>query len=135
VRTRIGLILTIAILGNFVFMQKADARVCRGAPQSWHSMIDAMGGWQTRQLQNVYRAEGLGCYVGDHGSSFGPFQFHYGGGMGDVFTRQTGLNARNSKTVPAQITFMRRWGSAHGGFSSSIWHGLRHRRGFHHWRH
>jgi len=120
--------------------QEASAR-CHVMDTSRTTIIKQIGGGQTRQLLKIYRAEGFNCYIGNHGSSFGPFQLHYGGrhnigagnrsaGMGDVFTRQTGLNARDPHTVPAQIRFMRRWGLAHGGFSSSIWHGLyrRHRR-------
>src|SRR6266498_4517442 len=48
--------------------------------------------------------EGRSNYTGDKGSSFGPFQLHYGnvapggnavGGLGDEFTKQTGLDARD----------------------------------------
>lgn len=62
----------------------------------------------------VYRSEGAGAYVGDNGSSFGPFQLHYGNvagggnavaGLGDEFTRRTGLDARDPKTVNQQIDF------------------------------
>jgi hypothetical protein len=50
---------------------------------------------------------------GDKGSSFGPFQLHYGGiakgmsnpGLGDAFTRQTGLDARDPSTWPQQVKF------------------------------
>lgn len=50
---------------------------------------------------------------GDGGSSFGPFQLHYGGinpqmphgGLGDEFTKKTGLDARNSSTWKQQIDF------------------------------
>jgi hypothetical protein len=50
---------------------------------------------------------------GDGGSSFGPFQLHYGGvakgmearGLGDVFTERTGLNARDPSTWPQQVRF------------------------------
>jgi len=50
---------------------------------------------------------------GDEGSSFGPFQFHYAGispnmpnaGMGDDFTKATGLDARDSSTWPQQVDF------------------------------
>ena len=58
--------------------------------------------------------EGLRSYVGDSNSSFGPFQLHYGGiapgklavpGMGDDFTRMTGLDARDPATVKQQVGF------------------------------
>lgn len=50
---------------------------------------------------------------GDGNSSFGPFQLHYGGinpqmphgGLGDEFTKKTGLDARNSSTWKQQIDF------------------------------
>jgi hypothetical protein len=50
------------------------------------------------------------------GSSFGPFQLHYGGmvpgiprlnhpGLGDEFTAETGLNASDPSTWQAQVGF------------------------------
>lgn len=50
---------------------------------------------------------------GDGGSSFGPFQLHYGGinpsmshpGLGDDFTKSTGLNAKDPKTWKQQVDF------------------------------
>ena len=77
----------------------------------------------------VARSEGLGIYTGDQGSSFGPFQLHYGGvaqggnkvgGLGDVFTQKTGLDARDPRTVPQQVGFaldqakQGGWGPWHG---------------------
>lgn len=51
---------------------------------------------------------------GDEGSSFGPYQLHYAGmsrsmpnaGMGDDFTRTTGLDARDPSTWKAQTDFV-----------------------------
>lgn len=80
----------------------------------------------------VARNEGLYNYVGDRGSSFGPYQLHYGGvagggmavsGLGDEFTQKTGLDARDSSTWKQQIDFAldkarkSGWGAWHG------WHG------------
>lgn len=77
----------------------------------------------------VARNEGLYGYVGDQGSSFGPFQLHYGnvasggnrvGGLGDVFTQRTGLNARDPRTWQQQVDFSldeaakSGWGAWHG---------------------
>lgn len=77
----------------------------------------------------VARSEGLNTYTGDAGSSFGPFQLHYGGvasggnsvsGLGDDFTRDTGLDARDPSTVRQQLEwtagYVRRhgWGAFHG---------------------
>lgn len=50
---------------------------------------------------------------GDGGSSFGPFQLHYGGinpsmphpGMGDDFTKATGLSAKDPNTWHQQVDF------------------------------
>jgi hypothetical protein len=62
----------------------------------------------------VAKSEGLNKYVGDDGSSFGPYQLHYGGiakggnsvpGMGDDFTKATGRDARDPQTVKPQIDF------------------------------
>ena len=77
----------------------------------------------------VARSEGLNKYVGDDNSSFGPYQLHYGGvakggnavaGLGDEFTKQTGLDARDPKTVKQQIDFALDRAKS-GGWSP--WHG------------
>lgn len=77
----------------------------------------------------VARSEGLNKYVGDQGSSFGPYQLHYGnvakggnsvGGLGDKFTKQTGLNANDPSTVRQQIDFALDE-AAKGGWTP--WHG------------
>lgn len=96
-----------------------------GGRGQYAGMIRSLGGAYASDLLKIYGTEGASGYVGDHGTSFGPFQFHYGGGIGDIFTRETGLDARNPATVGAQIEFMKRWGAKHGGYSSDIWHGLR----------
>jgi len=137
------MILSVLALMLILAPLKSEASTCHAHTQSWHQTILNLGGVEAGALLRIYAVEGLNCYVGDHGRSFGPFQLRYPG-MGSIFTRQTGLNARNPHTVPAQIAFMRRWGSSHGGFSSSIWHGLRHHtlhsvhrhhHHRHHWRH
>jgi len=78
----------------------------------------------------VARTEGLGAdYAGDAGSSFGPFQLHYGGiakggnsvpGLGEEFTKATGLHASDPRTVPAQVDFVLDYARSHGW---SSWHG------------
>ncbi|ACK51692.1 hypothetical protein Msil_2773 [Methylocella silvestris BL2] len=85
----------------------------------------------------VARSEGLGAsaYAGDDNSSFGPFQLHYGGvapggnatpGMGDEFTKATGLDARNPSTWKAQTDFAldnaakKGWGAWHGARAAGI---------------
>lgn len=70
----------------------------------------------------VARREGLGNYAGDDNSSFGPYQLHYGStsgqyphsGLGDAFTKATGLDARDPATVKRQIDFAMQWASQHG---------------------
>jgi len=71
----------------------------------------------------VARSEGLGAYTGDFGSSFGPYKLHYGGvapggnrvaGLGDDFTKATGLDARDPNTVRAQIDFALDHAKKHG---------------------
>ncbi len=65
-------------------------------------------------IEQLVKSEGLNGYVGDRGSSFGDFQLHYGGlagggmaagGLGDEFTKKTGLNARDSSTWKEQALF------------------------------
>ncbi len=59
---------------------------------------------------------------GDGRSSFGPFQLHYGGinpamphaGLGDEFTKATGLDARNPNTWKQQVDFALKWARQHG---------------------
>ena len=77
----------------------------------------------------VAASEGLKTYTGDSGSSFGPFQLHYGGvapggnavgGLGDEFTRTTGLNARDPSTWKQQVDFSLDQ-AAKGGWGP--WHG------------
>ena len=77
----------------------------------------------------VSQSEGFNTYTGDYGTSFGPFQLHYGGsgirgmnsgGIGDRFTKATGLNARDPKTWKAQVDYAlgiakhEGWGAWHG---------------------
>lgn len=80
----------------------------------------------------VAKSEGLFGYTGDRGSSFGPFQLHYGGiapgmmqsGLGDVFTKQTGLDARDPSTWQAQIRFALEYAKTHGWGAWHGWKGL-----------
>ncbi len=87
-----------------------------------------------------------GARPGDFGangvpSSFGPFQLHYGGvasggnsvgGLGDAFTRATGLDARDPANAAAAIDFAMAqaaaggWGPWHGAAGAGIgqWQGI-----------
>lgn len=76
----------------------------------------------------VAKSEGLYGYTGDQGTSFGPFQLHYknnipglsNAGMGDDFTKATGLHARDPSTVNRQVDYAldramkEGWGAWHG---------------------
>lgn len=83
----------------------------------------------------VYASEGRSGYAGDQNSSFGPFQLHYGGvapggnrvpGLGDEFTRTTGLDARDPGTWKQQVDFSLDqaakggWGPWHGAAKAGI---------------
>jgi hypothetical protein len=74
-------------------------------------------------------------WVGDHGSSFGPFQLHYGGlaaggnavpGLGESFTRDTGLRASDLSTWRQQVDWSldhavrNGWGPWHGAAAAGI---------------
>ena len=79
---------------------------------------------------HVAKTEGLGGkYVGDRGSSFGDFQLHYGGlasggmagpGLGEEFTKATGLDAKDPSTWEAQARFSAKWAKKNGW---GAWHG------------
>lgn len=85
----------------------------------------------------VSRSEGFNVYEGDEGSSFGAFQLHYGGvsrkhsssGLGDTFTKKTGLDARDPSTEREQIKFALDeaakggWGPWHG-WKGAQWAGI-----------
>jgi hypothetical protein len=79
--------------------------------------------------------------VGDKGTSFGPYQLHYGGsgipgmnvkGLGDDFTKKTGLDARDPSTTHDQIDFaldrakQNGWQDWHGAKNTGIdrWQGI-----------
>lgn len=93
----------------------------------------------------VARGEGLGGKIGDGGSSFGDFQLHYGGiapggnrvpGLGDDFTRATGLDARDPANWRQADLFAldhaaeKGWGAFHAAAKMGIgpWDGIRTKR-------
>jgi len=69
--------------------------------------------------------EGLGGYIGDHGSSFGDFQLHTGGGMGDLAIA-AGINVSNPNTWKEQDKFAIDQMAAHRdagpGWYAGQWH-------------
>lgn len=86
--------------------QEVAAYINQRAPQK---------GVDPRVANEVWtKGEYGGKYVGDQGSSFGPTMLHYGGmapggnrvaGLGDEFTKVTGLDARDPSTWREQIDF------------------------------
>ena len=134
------------MIGKRMLAREMDAQKTEAAP---HTTIGGAGAAASAAEQEAYirkaaiargidpdqavrvaRSEGLGgAYIGDRGSSFGPFQLHYGGmagggmavgGLGDAFTKQTGLDAKNPATWQAQVDFSldkakkTGWGDWHG---------------------
>ena len=82
-------------------------------------------------LQVVAGEGGFHGKVGDQGTSFGPFQLHYGGiaggalgkaGLGDEFTKQTGLDARDPRNANATVDFALDHAKKHGWGS---WYGFK----------
>ena len=80
-------------------------------------------------------------HAGDYKTSFGAYQLHYGGsgisgmnamGLGDDFTKQTGMDARDPKTWRAQVDFALNraakagWTDWHGAANTGIskWEGI-----------
>jgi hypothetical protein len=80
----------------------------------------------------VARSEGFGRYAGDQGTSFGAFQLHIGGGLGDTFRKETGLDPSNPANEAAMIDWTLRnvprtgWEPYHGAARSGVahWEGI-----------
>lgn len=112
-----------------------------GAVQDYIANVAASLGIDPRVALAVAASEGgfsPSGWIGDHGSSFGPYQLHYGGiagggnavgGMGDSFTRDTGLFAGDFDTWPAQVRYALEqalrggWGPWHG-YPGGQWDGI-----------
>jgi hypothetical protein len=94
------------------------------------SMIDqeaSRAGIDPRLMYGIVAGEsshGNHFDIGDGGKSFSPFQLYRGGGLGNVFERQTGLSVRDPKNMQAMARFtaeyirrtgdMRPWHGFHG---------------------
>jgi hypothetical protein len=74
----------------------------------------------------VAKSEGLSNPTGDGGTSHGAFQLHTGGGLGDDFQKETGLDPRDSKNERAMIDWTLRnahrtgWSPYHGAKRTGI---------------
>ena len=62
--------------------------------------------------------------LGDSGRSGGPFQLYTGGGLGNSFERDTGLNPLDPKNKMATIDYALDYAEKHG-WDPNTWHGLR----------
>lgn len=68
----------------------------------------------------VANSEGLGTFLGDGGKSGGAFQLYTGGGLGNTFQRDTGLDPLDQKNEKATIDYAldhiarNGWGPWHG---------------------
>jgi hypothetical protein len=80
----------------------------------------------------VARSEGLATFKGDNGTSFGAMQLHVGGGVGDRFRKETGLDPSDPKNEDATIDYAMKvaakegWGQWHGAALAGIknWQGI-----------
>lgn len=89
------------------------------------------------QAMRVARSEGFKTFAGDMGTSFGDFQLHYKSsipgfrqsGLGDAFTKYTGLDARDPSNWKAADRFALEqaakggWGPWHG-WKGNPWEGI-----------
>jgi len=81
----------------------------------------------------VARSEGLNDPVGDRSTSFGAFQLHKNGGLGDDFQKETGLDPADPRNEKATIDYALRhvsrngWGYFHGAARVGVgkWQGVR----------
>ncbi len=118
---RLGKSLANADLGGWNLPDdEVEDYIRRRAPEYGIPVEDAL---------DVWRGEGRQGYVGDYGSSFGPYQLHYGGiaeggnsgsGLGDTFTSETGYSAIDPSTWRRQIDWVLNY-AAHNGWQP--WHG------------
>lgn len=74
----------------------------------------------------VAKSEGLGTFLGDGGKSGSAFQLYTGGGLGNEFQKETGLDPLDPKNEPHAIDWAMRnlsrtgWGPYHGAARSGI---------------
>ncbi|MGJ0426977.1 hypothetical protein [Methylocystis sp.] len=116
--------------GNLGFSPQGP--IGTGSGSDVKSMIDAAAdrhGVDRRVMYGIVAGEsshGNHYDVGDGGKSFGPFQLYRGGGLGNVFERQTGLSVRDPKNLPAMADFTAAHIKRTGDLSP--WHGFHGRR-------
>ncbi len=70
----------------------------------------------------VAKSEGLLSFLGDNGKSGGAFQLYTGGGVGNQFQKETGLNPLDPANEPATIDYAMKT-AARGGWGP--WYGAK----------
>ena len=106
-----------------------------GDPRGMEPIIRAAAakyGIDPEVAMKVARSEGLGVFLGDHGKSGGAFQLYTGGGLGNQFQKETGLDPLDPKNEAATIDWAMKnlartgWGPYHGAAHSGIanWQGI-----------
>ena len=101
-----------------------------GGGNSLKEIIDAAAakaGIDPRMMYGIVAGESFhsNTYdVGDGGKSFGPFQMYTGGGLGNTFFKETGLDVRNPATLPQQAMWIANFlAKTPNGIRN--WHGYR----------
>lgn len=103
-----------------------------GSNSDVKSMIDqeaSRAGIDPRLMYGIVAGEsahGNHYDIGDGGKSFSPFQLYRGGGLGNVFERQTGLSVRDPSNMRAMARFTAEYIRKTGDLSP--WHGFHGRR-------
>ncbi len=109
--------------------QAPEPQPSRGDPRGMIPVIReaaARYGHNPDTAVKVFGHEGLGEYVGDEGTSFGASQLHIGGGLGDQFINETGLDPRDPANEPAMIDWSMRnlgqtgWEPYHGAARAGV---------------
>ncbi len=83
-------------------------------PDTAVAVANAEGGLDSWNRQSDY------VYKGKREESYGPFQLFMGGGLGDTFQAETGLDPRDPANGPAATDWALRYASKHGW---ADWHG------------
>lgn len=91
---------------------QVDSFIRQTAPQYGIPADDALAVWN---------GEGRRAYVGDFGTSFGPYQLHVGGGLGDDFMRTYRADLRDPNTWQQQILYTMAYVQRNGW--NDQWHG------------
>jgi uncharacterized protein (TIGR02594 family) len=117
--------LDLGYLGHLLF----GGASAPGDPRGKEAVIRAAAtkyGHDPDTAVKVSRGEGLGSYTGDNGTSFGAFHMHTGGGLGDEFKKETGLDPSDPKNEDAMIDWSMKnlsrtgWGPYHGAAAQGV---------------